>query len=70
MCTVDQRLPQKGISLTGFPGFPFPGTFIVTGAQPRKEQIIDDLNGIISPLQRKMMRTLLKHLDDGAHLSS
>lgn len=29
-----------------------------------KEQIIDDLNGIISPLQRKMMRTLLKHLDE------
>mgnify|MGYP001155158905 FL=1 len=29
-----------------------------------KEQIIDDLNGIMSPLQRKMMRTLLKHLDE------
>ena len=29
-----------------------------------KEQIIDDLNGVISPLQRKMMRTLLKHLDE------
>ena len=29
-----------------------------------KEQIIDDLNGVMSPLQRKMMRTLLKHLDE------
>ena len=29
-----------------------------------KEQIIDDLNGIMSPLQRKMMHTLLKHLDE------
>ena len=29
-----------------------------------KEQIVDDLNGVMSPLQRKMMRTLLKHLDE------
>lgn len=34
-----------------------------------KEQIIDDLNGIMSPLQRKMMQTLLKHLDElNAHI--
>ncbi len=29
-----------------------------------KEQIIDDLNGVISPLQRKMMRILLGHFDE------
>ncbi len=29
-----------------------------------KEQIIDDLNGVMSPLQRKMMRELLDHLDE------
>ena len=29
-----------------------------------KEQIIDDLNGIMSELQKKMMRVLLNHLDE------
>lgn len=29
-----------------------------------KEQIIDDLNGVMSDLQRKMMRILLDHLDE------
>ena len=29
-----------------------------------KEQVIDDLNGVMSELQRKMMRLLLKHLDE------
>ena len=29
-----------------------------------KEQIIDDLNGVMSDLQRKMMRILLNHLDE------
>lgn len=29
-----------------------------------KEQIIDDLNGVMSELQRKMMRILLDHLDE------
>ena len=29
-----------------------------------KEQIIDDLNGIMSDVQRKMLRLLLKHLDE------
>ena len=29
-----------------------------------KEQIIDDLNGVISPLQRRMMKELLAHLDE------
>lgn len=29
-----------------------------------KEQIIDDLNGILSPLQCRMMEELLKHLDE------
>ena len=34
-----------------------------------KEQIIDDLNGVMSDLQRKMMRVLLKHLDElNAHI--
>lgn len=35
-----------------------------------REQIIDDLNGVMSPLQRKMMRILLDHLDElNAHIS-
>ena len=29
-----------------------------------KEQIIDDLNGVMTPLQRKMMKELLSHLDE------
>ncbi len=29
-----------------------------------KEQIIDDLNGVMSPLQRRMMKGLLAHLDE------
>ena len=35
-----------------------------------KEQIIDDLEGVISDLQRKMMRILLRHLDEvNAHIA-
>ena len=34
-----------------------------------KEQIIDDLNGVMSDLQRKMMRILLDHVDElNAHI--
>ena len=34
-----------------------------------KEQIIDDLNGVMSPLQRRMMKELLAHLDElGVHI--
>ena len=34
-----------------------------------KKQIIDDLNGVLSPLQKRMMRTLLEHLDElDAHI--
>lgn len=34
-----------------------------------KEQIIDDLNGVMSSLQKKMMRVLLNHLDElNAHI--
>ena len=34
-----------------------------------KEQIIDDLNGVMSDVQRKMMRILLAHLDElNAHI--
>ena len=29
-----------------------------------KAQIIEDLNGVLSPLQRRMMKELLKHLDE------
>ena len=29
-----------------------------------KEQIVDDLNGVMSPLQRRMMKELLAHLDE------
>ncbi len=35
-----------------------------------KEQIIDDLEGVISDLQKKMMRVLLSHLDEvNAHIA-
>ena len=34
-----------------------------------KEQILDDLNGFLSPLQRKMMKELLQHVDElNAHI--
>ncbi|EGA91442.1 hypothetical protein HMPREF9474_04688 [ [[Clostridium] symbiosum WAL-14163] len=29
-----------------------------------KEQLIDDLNGVMTPLQRRMMKELLSHLDE------
>lgn len=29
-----------------------------------KEEILDELNGVISQLQRKMMRVLLSHVDE------
>ncbi len=29
-----------------------------------KEEIVDDLNGVLSPLQRRMMKELLNHLDE------
>ena len=32
--------------------------------EANKEQIIDDLNGILTPLQRRMMKELLTHLDE------
>ena len=36
-----------------------------------KEQIIDDLNGVMSPLQRRMMKELLLHLDElAAHIKN
>ena len=36
-----------------------------------KEQIIDDLNGIMTPLQRRMMKELLTHLDElNAHIKN
>lgn len=34
------------------------------GLKATKQQIIDDLNGVMSPLQKKMMRVLLDHLDE------
>ena len=36
-----------------------------------KEQIIDDLHGVMSPLQRRMMKELLVHLDElNAHIKN
>ena len=36
-----------------------------------REQIIDDLNGVMSPLQRRMMKELLVHLDElNAHIKN
>lgn len=37
---------------------------IVHNLKDTKEQIIDDLNGVMSELQKKMMRILLNHLDE------
>lgn len=36
----------------------------VQGLKATKEQIIDDLNDVMTPLQRRMMKELLSHLDD------
>ena len=39
------------------------------GLRASKQQIIADLNGVLSPLQRKMMKELLNHLDESdAHI--
>ena len=36
-----------------------------------KEQIIDDLNGVMTPIQRRMMKELLAHLDElNAHIKN
>ena len=41
----------------------------VPNLKATKEQIIDDLNGVMSPLQRRMMKELLAHLDElGVHI--
>ena len=37
---------------------------IAHNLKANKEQIIDDLNGVMSPLQRRMMKELLAHLDE------
>ena len=37
---------------------------IARNLKASKEQIIDDLDGVMSDLQRKMMRILLKHVDE------
>ena len=34
------------------------------GLKATKEQIIEDLNGVMSPVQMKLMKTVLKHLDE------
>ena len=36
----------------------------ITGLKASKEQILDDVNGIVSPLQQQMMRVLLSHIDE------
>ncbi len=42
---------------------------VSTRLKASKEQIIDDLNGVLSPVQRKMMGVLVKHLDElNAHI--
>lgn len=37
---------------------------IANNLKASKEQIIEDLNGVMSPLQRRMMKELLAHLDE------
>ena len=37
---------------------------IASNLKASKEQIIDDLNGILSPIQRRVMKELLSHLDE------
>ncbi len=37
---------------------------VSTRLKAPKEQILDDLNGVLSPVQRKLMRVLVKHLDE------
>ena len=37
---------------------------IANNLKASKEQIIDDLNGVLSPIQRRVMKELLSHLDE------
>ena len=42
----------------------------ITGLKASKEQILDDVNGAASPLQQKMMRVILSHIDElDSHIS-
>ena len=37
----------------------------------KPEQLVDDLNGVLSPTQKRMIKELLKHLDElNAHMLS
>lgn len=42
---------------------------IANNLKASDEQLVDDLNGILTPLQRQMMRVMLKHIDElAAHI--
>lgn len=36
----------------------------ITGLKASKEQILDDVNGLVSPLQQDMMKVILAHIDE------
>ena len=36
----------------------------ITGLKASREQILDDVNGVVSPLQQQMLRVLLSHIDE------
>jgi len=41
----------------------------ITGLKASREQILDDVNGVVSPLQQQMMRVLLSRIDEtGCHI--
>lgn len=42
----------------------YESNIIAHNLKASKEQILDDLNGFITPVQRKMMSTVLRHIDD------
>lgn len=49
----------------------YENNIIAHNLKASKEQIIDDLNGFLSPLQRRMMKELLNHLDElNAHIQN
>lgn len=49
----------------------YESNIIAHNLKATKEQIIDDLNGVMSPLQRKMMKELLSHVDElNVHIRS
>lgn len=60
---LDYILSGKRFDAKAYDMF-YENNVIAHNLKASKEQILDDLNGVITPVQRKMMKTVLRHIDD------